>query len=231
MSREKLLKFIIVNLITLIRVFASIFLPISYFIHGIGYFSLFICLVFFTDFIDGKLSRHWKVESFLGSLLDSMSDKLFALVVLGVLAYVYKSVLIVLLCEVYILITGIFAFNNNKNIKSSKTGKTKTFILDASISIMYIYLARSIYCTKISTSLNNFLIKSENKVSYVLIGIMIGMELLTIADYSIKRFKQVSIKKYEKKKVKDKKEILWMLTNREFYIENRDKALKELLYK
>lgn len=226
-----MLKFTIVNLITLTRVFGAIYLPMSYFSHGLGYFALFICLVFFTDFIDGKLSRKWEVESFLGSLLDSVADKLFALVVLAVLAYEYKSVLIVLFCEVYILVTGILAFNNNKNIKSSKTGKTKTFILDASVSIMYIFLAKNVYAAKIPLSLNNFLIKSENNVIYILIGIMIGMEFLTIADYSIKRYKQVSYKKNSKKITKDKKEILWMLVNREFYINNRDKALKELLYK
>ena len=81
MKKDKLIKFIIVNLITLTRVIGSIIMPISYFKNGIGAFALFVCIIFFTDFLDGKLSRAWKVESFLGSLLDTVGDKLFAFVI------------------------------------------------------------------------------------------------------------------------------------------------------
>lgn len=231
MKKHKLVKFIIVNLLTLTRIIGSIVMPISYFKEGIGLFALFVCLIFFTDFLDGKLSRAWKVESFIGSLLDTIGDKLFALVMIVILSYEYHSMLIVLVLEMIIFINSIFDFKNNKNIKTSKMGKVKTFILDVSMSIMYIYLARNVYQKYISSSINNFIINTQTSVIYILIGIIIGMEILTISDYTKKSIKQdLKFESIKGKKLKDKKEIIYMLTDREFYIENRDKKLKELLY-
>lgn len=231
MKKDRLIKFIIVNLLTLTRIIGAIIMPISYFRHGMDTYFLFVALIFFTDFLDGKLSRHWKVESFIGSLLDTVGDKLFALVMIAILSYEYHSMLIVLVLELTISIKSIFDFKNNKNIKSSKMGKVKTFILDASISIMYIYLARSVYENLISVKFSNFLINTQDSVIYILIGINIGMELLTISDYNKKSIKQdLTFESIKGKKLKSKKEILFMFTDREFYIENRDKKLKELLY-
>ena len=91
MEKDKLIKFIIVNLITFTRILGSIIMPICYFSGKISYFALFVGLIFLTDLVDGKLSRFWKVESFLGSLLDTISDKLFALVLIAILSYEYQS--------------------------------------------------------------------------------------------------------------------------------------------
>lgn len=231
MSKNKVLKFILVNLLTLTRIIGAVIMPISYFKNGIGMFSLFVCLIFFTDFLDGKLSRYWKVESFLGSLADSVGDKLFAFSMILILANEYPLILVIFALEIYIFISGILSFSQNKNVQSSKMGKRKTFILDISISIMFIYLARDIYSSYISTRLMDFLNNSEEAVVYSLIGIMIGLELLTIADYTIKHLKKVSLKNIRGKKLKSTKEITYMLINREYYIENRDKSLRELMYK
>lgn len=231
MSKTKLIKYIIVNLLTVSRIIGAIVMPVSYIKNGIGFFSLFVCILFFTDFLDGRLSRLWKVESFLGGLLDSVGDKLFAFSMIGILSYEYPLITIVLILEVYIFISGILSFSQNKNVQSSKMGKRKTAILDISISIMFIYLARDIYASYIPENLYNFLNNSETAVSYSLIGIMIGLELLTIADYTIKSLKKVSLDKIKGKKLKSSKELLFVLTNREFYIENKDKSIRELLYK
>lgn len=231
MKKDKLVKFAIVNIITFIRVISSFIIPILYFKNGIGIFAMFVFLIFLTDFIDGKLSRFWKVESFFGSLLDSLSDKLFALVMIAILSYEYPVILLVLIMELLITITSILAFNDNKNVQSSKTGKVKAWVLDISISIIYLYLAHPIYTSYLSSGFNTFIIESESVVVYILIGIIMGMEILTLADYNKKRFKEDT--KYEKIKGKKHlpfKEILFRFTDREFYIQNKDKKLKELLY-
>lgn len=231
MEKNKVAKFIIVNLLTFSRIIGAIVMPICYFKNGIGNFALFVCLIFFTDFLDGRLSRYWKVESFLGGLADSVGDKLFAFSMIAILSYEYPLILIIFILELYIFISGIFSFSQNKNVQSSKMGKRKTLILDISISIMFIYLARDIYSPYISENIMNFLNNSEVAVTYSLIGIMIGLELLTIADYTIKSMNKVSLKNIKGKKLKSFNEIFFMSVNREFYIKNKDKNLRELLYK
>ena len=227
----KYVKFTIVNLITFSRVLGSVILPIIYFTKGIEWLGFFVVILFLTDCIDGKLSRFWQVESFFGGFLDSIGDKLFAFVMITILSYEYPAMLIVLLLEFIIFVINTLAFSENKNVQSSKMGKFKTFILDTSISIMFLYTARGIYSKYISVSFNNFLNNSQYAVSYILIGIMIGMELLTISDYSKNRFKQTSYESMKGKKLKSFSEIWQMLIDRDFYLKNKDDRLKKFLYK
>ncbi len=232
MKKDKLIKYIIVNLITFTRILGSIIMPISYFKHGIGRFAFFVCLLFFTDFIDGRLSRYWKVESFLGSLLDTLSDKIFALVMIAILSYEYPIVLLVLFLELAITINSLFAFNMNKNVQSSKLGKVKTFVLDASISVIYIIIAKDLYFSYIPNTIYYFISKYSTNICYVLIGIIVGMQIVTLCDYNKNRFKEIAkFKSLKGMKMKELKEIWYMLSNREFYINNKDKSLKELLYR
>ena len=226
----KYVKFTIVNLITFSRVLGSVILPIIYFVKGIEWLGFFVIALFLTDFIDGKLSRFWKVESYLGGLLDSISDKLFAFVMLSILSYEYPSMLIVLLLEFVIFVVNTLSFSENKNVQTSKMGKVKAFALDISVSVMFLYTARILYEKYLGFTFNKFLERSEYPVCYVLVGIMIGMELLTISDYSKKRLKQVSYEKMPGKKLKSFKEIWEMLISREFYITNKDEPLKKFLY-
>ena len=156
----KYIKFSIVNLITFSRVLGSIILPIIYFVKGIEWLGFFVILLFLTDFIDGRLSRYWHVESFLGGLLDSISDKLFAFVMLAILSYEYPAMLIVLLLEFIIFVINTLTFSENKNVQSSKMGKFKTFVLDTSVSIMFLYTARSLYERYITLSFNKFFVNS-----------------------------------------------------------------------
>lgn len=232
MKKDKIVKFIIVNLITFTRIMGSIIMPICYFNGSIGYFALFVGLIFLTDFIDGKLSRYWKVESFLGSLLDTVSDKLFALVMIAMLSYEYPVILFVLILELAITFNSLFAFNKNKNVQSSKLGKVKTFVLDTSITIMYLLIAKELYGSALPNNIYKLLYDYSSNISYILIGVIVGMQIVTLADYNKNRFKEMTtFVSLKGKKLKSFKEIWSMLSNRDFYISNKDKSLKELLYK
>ncbi len=228
-KKQKYIKFSIVNLITFSRIIGSIVLPIIYFTRGIKWLGFFVAVLFLTDMIDGKLSRLWKVESFLGGLLDSISDKLFAFVMIAILFYEYPGIIVVLILEFVITTINTLAFSENKNVQSSRMGKFKTVVLDVSISIMYLYLGRSVYERFIPWKLNSLLIRSQYPACYMLIGIMVGMQLLTIYGYSKNRIKQVTYEKLDGK-LKSFKEIWKMLIDREFYIENKDEPLKKFLY-
>jgi len=231
MEKKKYIQFAIVNLITFSRVVGSIILPIIYFTHGIGSLACLVILLFLTDCVDGKLSRFWKVESFLGSLLDSISDKLFAFVMLSILSYEYHSMLIVLILEFIIFVINTLAFSENKNVKTSMLGKFKTFMLDVVVSLLFLYKAKDLYFSYLPVWVSNLLIRSEYATIYILIGVLIGMQLLTISNYSKKRIMQTTYEKIKNKKLKSVKEIWKMIINRDFYIKNKDVSnLKDFLY-
>ena len=223
------IKFWLVNFITFTRVIGAVVLPIVYFTKGIEWLCFFVGILFLTDAIDGKLSRLWKVESFLGGLLDSFGDKLFAFVMISILFYEYPGIVIVLILEFVIFGINTIAFSENKNVQSSKMGKFKTVVLDISISIMYLYLGKGVYESYLPWKLNVALIKSQYAVCYMLIGIMVCMQILTIYGYSKNRNKQIAYKKINGK-LKSFKEIWFILVDREFYINNKNEPLKKFLY-
>ena len=70
------LKLVIVNLLTSVRLVGSIILPFIYYYKGPVIVSIWVLVIFSTDAIDGRLARLWKVETFFGSLLDGICDKI-----------------------------------------------------------------------------------------------------------------------------------------------------------
>jgi len=64
----------IVNAITLYRLIAAPLLVFLALDHQPGPFKWLLAVSFFTDAIDGFLSRRYKVSSNLGSILDSIAD-------------------------------------------------------------------------------------------------------------------------------------------------------------
>lgn len=89
-----------------------------------------------TDWIDGFLARKLKASTFFGSIFDGTTDKLFAILTLGLLLYVNPVVFAIpLLMEV-----GILAVQNKKmqkglNVKSNMIGKIKTWVLSISMAL------------------------------------------------------------------------------------------------
>lgn len=231
MKKMYYLKFILVNLITLSRLIGAFLLPVVYFKCGVESLAVWVVIIFLTDFIDGSLSRKLKVESFFGGLLDAVSDKVFAFSLLAILTYYYPAMFIVLFLEFLIFVLNTLTFKDNKNIKSSKMGKFKTMILDINVSFMFVLLSKDIYLNYLPSNIVSLLNNKSEAIIYILIGVLIGMQLLTINDYQKKNLKEVSYEKVSFKEMLPFKEIMFRITNREFYIQNKDKKLKELLYK
>ena len=73
---SRIIKLIIVNLITAIRFFGAFCLPFVYYRSGISEASVLIIILFLTDSIDGLLARTLKVNTFFGGITDAISDKL-----------------------------------------------------------------------------------------------------------------------------------------------------------
>ena len=213
MKKIYYLKLVLVNLITFSRFIGSILIPIIYFKYGVKSLGLLILILFLTDMLDGFLSRKLKVETFLGGLMDAVSDKLFAFVLLGLLTYYYPVILIVLFLEFTIFVINTLSFK------------------DISIIVMYLLLGSDIYINYLPNKFANFIIHNNLGINYILVGIMICLDVLTLCDYKKKSIKQIKYQKLNKKELLPLKDIIVLLTDREFYVKNKDKKLKELLYK
>src|SRR5689334_5120446 len=76
------LSYNIINGITVYRIVAAPVLVILIFTKQLNVFSWLLAVSFFTDIIDGFLSRKFKVVSILGAKLDSIGDDLTILAAL-----------------------------------------------------------------------------------------------------------------------------------------------------
>lgn len=104
-------KAIIVNSITLYRLFASLLLLYFIIINDLTVFKWMLLVSFFTDAIDGFLARKFKVTSIMGSKFDSIADDLTILMaVIGVFEFKpgfisHEKFLVVTLLGLYLIQT------------------------------------------------------------------------------------------------------------------------------
>lgn len=127
------LKKVLVNSITAIRALGTLIIVPIFKNSGPFTAGLAAAGFFLTDFIDGKLARGLKVQTFFGSLLDSLSDKAFAIICLVLLALQNPIFWTVIAAEGAIVYANYKSAQKGNNIQSSKAGKIKTGVLGASI--------------------------------------------------------------------------------------------------
>lgn len=134
----------IVNAITLYRLAAAPLLIFLAFDHQPGPFKWLLAVSFFTDAIDGYLSRRYKVTSVVGSRLDSIADDvtiIAAIVGLFILKPGFirqELVLLGVLLGLYILQTG-FALIRYKKITSFHTYLAKTAAIIQGIFLILMF--------------------------------------------------------------------------------------------
>ncbi len=230
-SKSYLLKLIIVNLLTSVRLIGSFLLPFIYYYKGPVVVSVWVLVIFSTDAVDGRLARLWKVETFFGSLLDGVCDKLFSIVSLSILSYIRVIMIIPLLLEIAIVIVNTIAYKDNKNVQSSKLGKRKTILLAATIILSFILLASPLYLDLLPVTLQGVFATYGSTMLYVLAGMIIGMQLLVLTDYSKKAFSKAYINELRGREFIDLKLLKFYLFDHDFYISHKDKPIREILYK
>jgi phosphatidylglycerophosphate synthase len=132
-DKKHTLKKVLVNSITAIRALGTLVIVPIFKTSGPLTAGLAAAGFFVTDFIDGKLARKLKVQSFFGSLLDSLSDKAFAIICLTLLALQNPIFWTVIAAEGAIVYANYRSAQKGNNIQSSKAGKIKTGVLGVSI--------------------------------------------------------------------------------------------------
>lgn len=126
------IKKILVNAITGIRALGTFAIVPIFKAHGGLTTALAAMCIFATDFIDGQLARRLHVQSFFGSLLDSVSDKVFGIICLLILAFQNPIFWIPIALEGAIVYTNYRSAQNGNNIQSSWPGKVKMGVLGVS---------------------------------------------------------------------------------------------------
>ena len=230
---------VLVNLITSIRTLGTFaIIPLFLFF---GYLGVGICsiIIFLTDCIDGKLARKLHVESFFGALLDGLSDKVFGLVCLTLLSLNNPLFLLSIVSEVLILGINFISIKKGNNVKASYLGKVKIWLLGASIvgsflcfsapnlkEIFYFFNTEAIYniCLEKSREITSVL-----AISTFIPSVATAIDYLKKASKGHKEENKNSMNE-EKKRLKNRKELIRDLISTEFYLEHKDDGILKLLY-
>ncbi len=100
-------------------------------VSWLDYFAaLLFVLASVTDFFDGFIARKWNQITKLGSILDPLADKMLTLAAFLGLMYIGRAspwaILLILVREFFITGLRVLMAGENRSVKASFVGKTKT---------------------------------------------------------------------------------------------------------
>ena len=191
------LKLIIVNVLTLIRIIGTIILIPIYKNYGGFAVGILALICYLTDSIDGILARKLKASTFFGALFDGTADKLFTIMSFIILYLITPYAIIPILFEIAIVFVQIIKYKNNLNVKSNIVGKLKTWIL--AICVILTFLVSDINrITFIPLKFINWLNSlNANNLYFILLMPAIIMEILTLLSYIQEIFKPINKKAFQ----------------------------------
>lgn len=233
-KKSKIFKLIIVNTITLCRFFGALILPFIYIFHGINLVAFITIFLFISDAIDGFLARKLKISTFFGCTMDALSDKILNGILFILLSIEYINMIPPLIIELLITYINYLTYKHGGNIKSSKTGKIKTIILDICVILSLIILSLPEF--NINNTIINSLIINTNFYIVVLSSITTISCLVALVDY-IQKYKETRFNpKYIKVKKRHKigksfKDIIKLIFDTEYYNKHKDESIMDQLYK
>lgn len=230
---QKVIKIVIINLITSVRLIGALVLPFIYNKFDTSIISLIIIFLFASDLIDGFLARHLHCATFFGSIMDAACDKLLSAVSFIILSIKYHFMLAPLAVEIAILYTIYSTYRYGGNVQSRMLGKVKTFVAD--LCVIFCFVLLSLPSLKMNNSFVNYIIDNTDNFIMVLSLIMLIFCLIALADYVMrnkearKNPKCMEIK-YEEKNRKKGSLILKQLFDTEYYLEHKDESIIKQFY-
>lgn len=230
----KIIELIFVNLITMTRLLGAFVLPFIYIYKGPSISSIVILILFLTDAIDGFLARTFKISTFLGSMLDAISDKLLNTVSFILLGLTYNIMIPPLILEILILLISYSTYRYGGNVQSSKVGKIKTIILDICVIFSFVLISLNAFNT--NNHIINYFI--NNVTIYInIFGSIISIScIIALLDYT-KKYKKVRNNPKNKKisfkgrTRKTFKELIMDGIDTNYYTIHKDESILEQFYK
>lgn len=212
----KKIKKLIVNMLSLIRIFVAIILPFLMFRVDTVLLIIFLSTLLFTDALDGFLARKWEVSTVGGALLDPIGDKLLAISMMLSLCKWNKAMLILFILEMIISIINVRRVLIGINTSSSLIGKIKTWFLGITIMLIILHL---------------FFENAVNKIVLTIFMVLtILFEVATIVSYMLKKCSNEVIIS-SKREYESLSKIITRLFDENKYQEDVKKPLVELLKK
>ena len=127
------------NLITLLRLFASIYLFQNFYPLGINVYLLVtvIAVIGLSDSLDGIVARRFNMVSELGIILDPFVDRTVFILLVIWLRDIFPNIFFLTLIarELLVLLGGIYVLLSKKPIEVSKKGKLATVFMFITICI------------------------------------------------------------------------------------------------
>ena len=137
--------FLLPNLITIGRLFFSIYLFTQHFISdfSISILVLIIALIGISDSIDGIVARRLNQVSRLGTILDPVCDRIVFLLLLFWLTDIFPDWFFygILIRETLVILGSLNVLTKTKTLKVSNFGKFGTVLIFFSICFFVIYSA------------------------------------------------------------------------------------------
>ncbi len=131
--------FLLPNLITLSRLFITIYIFFTYKPDEFSSFNLIllIAIIGISDSIDGIVARKFNLVSKLGIILDPVTDRIvFILLIFWLVSYFNIIFLVLLLIrEILVSIGGLYIIKTEKTVNVSNKGKAGTALIFISLCL------------------------------------------------------------------------------------------------
>ncbi len=131
--------FLIPNLITLSRLFITIYIYFTFKPEEFSSFHLLllIAIIGISDSIDGIVARKFKLVSKLGTILDPVTDRIVLVILIFWLAPFFNNIFLILLIirEILVSIGGLYVLKTQKTVKVSNKGKAGTALIFISLCL------------------------------------------------------------------------------------------------
>ena len=131
--------FLLPNLITLSRLFITIYIYITFEPEEFSsfYLILLIAIIGISDSIDGIVARKFNLVSKLGIILDPVTDRIvFVLLIFWLASYFnFIFLILILIREILVSIGGLYVLKTQKTVKVSNKGKAGTALIFISLCL------------------------------------------------------------------------------------------------
>lgn len=194
-----LIKLIIVNVLTFIRIIGTLIIVPIYQTYGGIAAGLVSLICYATDSIDGILARHWHASTFFGAIFDGAADKMLTIANFILLYLITPYAIIPIIFELSVVVVQYYKYHKNLNIKSNIIGKSKVWILAITVVLAF-FISDINNISFISESFkNNINMVSKDNLYFCLLLPAIIIEALTLISYVLEIFAPQNIQILYKK--------------------------------
>lgn len=222
-----------VNFLTIIRIVATFILPFIWRVLNPFLIIVFVSLVLLTDFFDGLLARKFHVQSLFGSLLDTVADKVFGIVIVLIIALYFPIYYIILVLEASIALINLLAAFRGATTKSSFLGRAKMWVLGIAIVFAMISIFQNdLLNVGFLNTLVSLIVDNQELIISSSVFVTAGSELMIVIDYSRRIIKEL---KNKSEKIvynfKSEKELKYVLFDTEYYLSHKNLPYSKHLLK